>query len=1067
MSESRIQVWVLLAALMAIFVSIATAQTIYGSLAGTVTDPSGSVIPGADVVVRGMDTGLVREIKTDSSGFWRVPSLAPGRYQVEATSKGFEKIIRGPLMVDASVERALDVTLKPSATAETITVSEEVPLIEATRSQISRGVDAHRVLELPGQNTQAGLALLMPGAAPNNNGRPGSGFVINGARSRSNNFMLDGANNNDQSLSIPRQNIPPEYLGEFRIITNNFSAEYGRNAGSVVMQNTRSGSNEFHGIGRWGWLGNGLDALTTGQQRTFNAQKAAGKSDFDALRAARGVTVNNQVLISGGGPVIKNRVFFFGGYDLDRLRSTAVPIATTISQAGYDTLTANAGLFAPGVVDFLKRTFPVGNDPTARGNLTIALATGQVSNTGGSSITIPLNQYNRGAGAALSYGRDIHRGLARGDIHLTSKDQLQLRYVKDDNTDPGSPASLPVNQLGSIGVNNSATANHVRVWNPTLIMETRLTYARREAVFIEDFPAQFSITGSGLPTIGNQNYPQGRTDNMYELTNNWTMIKNRHSIKFGFNYLQYRLNSFFAPSLDGVISYASMTDLLYDRNGSYSQYAGTGSVPAKTHEFQGFFADDWRLTKSFTVNLGIRYEYTSAPFGFFSGAKPDVNNWAPRVGFAWSPKASDGFLGKVTGGDRFVLRGGFALSYDQVFQNILLNNSRNYPRGVTVTLSNLAGQQLWDAAKRPAPPQPTDYKGDPNLLPVRLYSPNKRLAQPYSEQVSLGFERQFANNYVFKLFYVGTHGLKLVREVERNLGFYKAAVDANPGLLQPVVSAYGMTATTVSGQAAYRTDPTKGSILVGDGLAASIYHSAQLSVEKRFSNGLQFESNYTYSSFINDSDDILGGQANRTLPSVPFNLKLDRARSGYDQPHRWVTNYIYEVPSPMKDHKLWGRVMGGFQISGVTTFAKGTPYTILNGFNPLGILPGQISTVEGSQRASFNASGDFNTGTNSAVANPMWIANPANSGIIGAGANIRRVGTTYNFDMALVKNIRTYGENQALQFRWEVFNVFNYRNFTTIPSNTVTAGTNNTTFLNLGQTNVAGRSMLISMRYIF
>jgi hypothetical protein len=151
-------------------------------------------------------------------------------------------------------------------------------MIESTRAQLSRGVDANAILALPGLNTLTGLALLAPGTLPNLQGRPGSGFVVNGARTRSNNFMIDGANNNDQSLSTPRQTVAPEVLAEFRIITNNFSAEFGRSSGSVVQQITRSGTNEYHGIMRWSWLGNGYDALTTGEQRTFNAQKAAGRN---------------------------------------------------------------------------------------------------------------------------------------------------------------------------------------------------------------------------------------------------------------------------------------------------------------------------------------------------------------------------------------------------------------------------------------------------------------------------------------------------------------------------------------------------------------------------------------------------------------------------------------------------------------------------------------------------------------------------------------------------------------------------------------------------------------------
>lgn len=1035
-------------------------QTVNGSLTGTVLDQSGAVIPNADVVVKSIDQGTVREFKTDLNGFWRVPSLPPGRYQIEITSKGFEKVIRGPIQVDSNVERAVDTMLKPGGTSEVITVTEEAPLIEATRAQISKGVEARRILELPGQNTSTGLALLMPGAAPNQNSRPGSGFVVNGGRSRSNNFMLDGANNNDQSLAIPRQNLAPEYLGEFRIITNNFSAEFGRNAGSVVMQNTRSGTNDFHGIGRWTWLGNGLDALTTGQQRTFNSQKSAGRTDYAALRASRGVTVNNQVVISGGGPVVKNKFFVFGGYDLDRFRSTAVPITTTISQAGYDVLNANSSQFARGALDFLKLYYPVANDATPRGTLNLNLPSG-------TSIAVPIQQYNRAATGALSYARDIHRGLFRADWALSEKDQIQMRYVLSDATDPGSPAAFPVNQVGDENVNHNATVSHIRVWNPQLIMDTRLTYGRRAYRINENMPAQFSITGSGLPTIGNQNYPQFRNDNLYEMTNNWSKIGSSHTIRFGFNYLQYRLGSFFAPSVRGVINYPSMLDFLLDRNANFNQYAGDGMTFAKTHEWQSFIGDDWRVLPSLTLNLGVRYEYTSAPEGFFSNAKADRNNWAPRFGFAWAPKASDGLLGLISGNGKFVLRGGYAISYDQVFQNILLNNARNYPRGVNIALAGVTGQRIFDPASRPAITGPEQYTGNPRMLDTRLFSPDKNISQPYSQQFSLGIERQFMGSYVFKLFYVGSRGLKLVREVESNLGFYKAAVDANPGLLQPVATAYKMQPTMIGTQAAVRVDPTRGSVLIGDGYASSIYHSMQLSLEKRFTRNFQIEGNYTWSSFISDSDDVLGGQANRTLPSVPFNLRLDRGRSGFDQPHRLVVNYVYQVPEIFGSKGVMGRIVDGWQLSGITTLSSGTPFSVLNAFNPLGILPSSITTVYLSQRAGYNAAGTPGTGTASGVTNPMWIAYGNNTGQIGAGANILRTGGTANYDAALVKNVRTFSESQSLQFRWEVFNAFNRRNFTTIPSNTVSSATNNAQFLNLGQTNVGGRSMLFTLRYLW
>ncbi|MEW6733049.1 MAG: carboxypeptidase regulatory-like domain-containing protein [Acidobacteriota bacterium] len=1039
------------------------AQTIYGSISGTVRDESGAVIAGAQVTIRNIETGLVRETIANDAGYYRVASLSSGQYSVRISAPNFESIVREPIAVSVAVDAAIDVALKPGNAEEVVTVTGEAPLIEPSQSQLNKGVDQRRILELPGLRSLNGLALLQPGSVPNNNNRPGSGFSINGGRTRSNNFTIDGANNNDQSLSIPRQNLPPEALQEFRIVTNNFAGEYGRNSGAYINVITRSGSNDFHGIFRFTANGNSFDGLSTAQERTFEAARKAGFSKQESLRRARSVVVESLAAFSGGGPIKKDHTFFFVSYDIDRLRSTtSAATRIAISPQGIANLTANANRFAPGALDFLTKTFPTANDPTPRGQIDVRLS-------GGLVIPVPLQQFNRALGETLAFGTNFSRFLSRIDTKLSGSDNLSVRYLINDSTNPGTPSSIPGQEVGQVQRDQSITINEVHVFSSSLINDFRFTYSRRSIDFPENLPPSFNITG--FSNVGNGNFPQFRTDNVYEYTDNISYSLGRHAFKTGVNILRYQLNSFFAPNLRGSVSYPSLTAFLTDQNATFSQFAGDGLVPSRTTELSTFFQDTFRAYPSLTLNLAFRYEYTGAPFGYFSNAKPDINNVAPRFGFAWNPRADNGFLEKLLGTNRTVIRGGYAISYDQVFQNILLNVARNFPRGVNIALGGISGQRIFDTANRPAPPSPQDFVnlgGNPNLLPIRLYSPNKRIGQPYAQQFSLGIEREFLNDYVFKVYYVGTRGLSLVREVERNIGFTAAAVNANPSVyadilpgLQPIRNAQGVITS-------FRVDPTRGSTLVGDGLAQSIFHSLQLTASKRFNNGLQFEVNYTYSSFINDSDDILGGQTNNTLPAVPFNFKLERARSGFDQPQRLIVNYLYEFPQINKGNGVIGRALSGFQLSGVTTVADGTPFTILNGSNALGILPGQIGTVEGSQRVSLDPTGLPGSPTSSRVPNPFFVFNQANSGIIGtAGRNTERTGGTVNFDMALAKATRVYGESHVIQFRWEVFNVFGRRNFTAIPANTVTADTDLTRFLNLGQTDVAGRTMIFSLRYSF
>jgi hypothetical protein len=663
---------------------------------------------------------------------------------------------------------------------------------------------------------------------------------------------------------------------------------------------------------------------------------------------------------------------------------------------------------------------------------------------------VPINIFNRALNRGIPYRTDFWRYLAKVDTKINSKDQLSFRYIIDELNDPGSPAPLAGQEIGQITRNQSFTINDVYAITSNLINESRITYSRRNISFLENLPRTFTIRDAPSLSFpaGNINFPQFRIDNAYELTDNLSLIQGRHNWKFGVNALRYELNSFFAPELRGTVSYANLLDFLFDRNARVSQFAGNGLVPARTYETGAFVQDDWRVNQDLTLNLGLRYEYVTTPFGFFSNAESDLNNFGPAIGAAWNPK---GFRG-----GRFVLRGGYRVSYDQVFQNVLLNVSRNFPRAVTAANDGLTGTQPYNVL--PPATQPQDFKGDPNMLPLRLYSPNKRINQPLSQQFTVGVQYQLANDYVVKIDYIATKGSDLIREVEANVGFTQPIGNGN------------------------RQDPTKGSILVGDGIASSIYHAGQITFEKRFGEtrygSFQYNVNYTYSSFISDSDDILGGQANRTLPADPRNPKLDRARSGFDQPHRFVASYTYGIPKfdlgsglikPFVD-----RAINGWELSGVTTFASGTPYSILSANNALGVLPGQIAPIGFSQRVTLNQNGVFpqfsGFKADGTLTNPnaRFIVFPTNSGVLGSlGANTQRTGGTNNTNMAVAKNIKTYGENQSLQIRWELTNVFNHRNFIVIPTNTVGSTTNAFQFLNLGQTNVTGRSMLFTARYFF
>lgn len=1071
--------------------SLAGAQSINGTISGNVLDNQGATIPGASILVTNVENGAVRNAETNESGRFTISGLPVGVYNVRIEKTGFSTVLRERVQVNVSENSEIGIELAPGSVEAVVNVQSSGELLDTTQSQVSKVVDQQRILELPGRNSLNGLALLNPGVLPNQNGRPGSGFAVNGNRTRSNNFTIDGANNNDQSLSIPRQNLPPEALQQFQIITNTFAAEYGRNAGSYVNQITRSGSNEFSGAAFYTFAGNGLDALSTVEERNYKAGLARGLSEHNALRAARNVTVNNIYGFTLGGPVVKNHTFFFTSLDFNDLRSTigsatrAALDPTSVQTLQNVAAQPTTSAATRDAIAFLLKTFPTAQAGSA-GFGTLNAFPGQPS--------LNFLTANRGATGGLPYGTDFNRFLGKINTRLNSKDQLSFRYLFDMSNDPGQPATIEGLEVGGRNRNDSLTINDVYSLTSTLINEARFTYSYRRIVPIENFNrfangAQLSI--GGVPgnafNGGNANYPQSRNDKVLEFTDNVTYASGDHTLKFGANFLRYQLSNFFAPNSRGTISYPTFNDFLDDTNAVVQKANGDFALDAVTYESSFFGQDDWRVNRDLTLNLGMRYEYVTTPYGFFSNAKSDVNNFAPRIGFAYNPK--DIFGGKM------VLRGGFAVSYDQVFQNILLNVSRNYPRVVnntttrcngcrpylgydnipdTATLLNSQGQVIGGAgvvraffARTPQNVQASEVA----FVDDRLFSPNERVRQPRSLQWTASLQYELAKDLIFKAEYIGTKGSNLVREVESNYS-----------LLPP--NGNGV-----------RINPNRGSILIGQGIANSIYHAGQFTLERRLNNlnafgvkfgDISFNANYTYSSFISESDDVLGGQANRTIPADPRNPGLDRARSGFDQPHRVVLSAVYVTPNVSKNG-LVNRLVGGWQLSTVTTAASGVPFSILASNNAAGISSAAVTTVYLSQRVGLNnPNGAPNTYTTATVvngqvtslgANPnaRYIIYPTNSGIFGnLGANTERTPSTFNTDLALVKNIHTFGERQRLQFRAEVFNALNRRNYTVIPNNVLAPAPasnpgqlNNPNFLNYGLTNVGGRSFSFGVRYFF
>jgi hypothetical protein len=1031
------------------------------------------------VTIRNLETDSILKTTTDSSGSYKIENLPAGRYSIAADIGRGQSVALNLVSVSASAATAtVAATTAAAQITATVIVNAQAPLVEKATAELDRTVVTKQVLELPGRLNLDRLALLQPGVTPNQQpefGSPyfgivnslnytgipgevlsqpwGSNFSVNGTRPNSNYFTIDGAYNMDPVRATNRQSMPPEDLQTFNLITSNFPAETGRFGGSFVNQVVRSGSTGVHGTLNWTWAGNSLNGFSTNEQREFNALTNAGLSDGQAYRLARSVIVDNRAAASAGLPLWKDKIFSFTSWDQNWFNSTVNPSTLSITPLGYTNLGAVSAGLAPGQLGLLNSIFPAANIGADRGVINVPVSV--PDGLGGFTLVntpVSVATFNRGALGGIRYDRDYWRIQERMDFKISDKNSLSARYLFDRLIDPGYPTAIAGQEVGRTFKNQSAQINDIHIFTPSLVNEFRGSYGRLEDRFSTNQGLSLNIGGFG--SIGNSNFPQDRIDNAYQAADFISWSKGRHNFKFGGDAVHYRMNGVFPFNTNGTLTYASLGDFLLNQNAIFTQTTGNDLIRSNATEIGVFAQDDWRVSKSFSLNLGLRYEYMQVPEGLFSSILPSQKNFGPRFGFAWAPDAGGRLFEKT------VIRGGYSIMYEnEIAWQLLPLVARNFPNAITTAIGPVSG--LTVVPTTPTPDAFIAAGGNPDLLPATFVGTdsNRRLKTPYYQNYSLGIEREFGRDFVFRAFYVGTKGTHQYIQYDANPGITPAAFAANPAFfsgfgLLPVFSGAGDIT-------AFRPNPAFGSTMVLDPIGTSMYNSGQFSLEKRFGYGVQFGLHYTYSASISDADSLL-------IPaSDPFNPRGDRARSNWDQPHRFVGNYTFVVPTIWRDRPFMSRLISGWELSGITTLASGLPYSVYNAQNALGLLPGQ-NPYPFTQYAFFNPNGVPGTASSVDFANPQFFAAPANSGIISnLQRNSFRTRNYYNTDMAFVKNTRTFTEDQFVQLRFEAFNVFNRTNFIATPQNVINSTTNLGLFNNFEQTNAPGRSFMMTARYFF
>jgi len=1053
-------------------------------------DQKQGTVPGATVTVRNLDTNATHSISTQEDGRFNFPGLPVGRYELTVERAGFAKYVRGPITLVLNRVAVVEVELTAASVSETITVSEDAPLLNTTNPEVGVRFDEKRIAELPtsGQFANGGgfrdvfaYALSAPGVSQLNSGNStfttGTNFSVNGSRTRGNNFMIDGQDSNDPSITGRQQVINnPDIVQEFRLITNQFAAEYGRAAGAVVNVITKSGTNSFHGSAFWFYDSNAFNSLS-------NLDKAAGFTRAPFL---------NEHQFGGtlGGPIRKDRTFFF--VSMERWTIHKLGSGTTIAgvptSAGRQVLQSSVGSL-PQIQALLKFL------PAANG--TLATATTANYTFGGQSFAIPLGTLTSSTTSTF----DDWQWSARMD-HSFGKHQLGGRFLYDDGTNAGDGQATPPGLTTLVPARRMAqTVFLTSNFTPRTLNEVRFSWQRLGSHTTSSDPtseqipsieiSELGLTGFNAATsrtaIGLAvNLPQFRINNTYQIQDTVAWNHAAHAVKFGIDFRRVDVQSFFFPTIRGLLRYSTLQRFVNDiadaANINKPLPGGAAINNYRWYDYFAFIQDTWQVHRTLSLTLGLRYETPGNAIAslfpvndsivktnggntvFVLDPRPERHhNLQPRIGFSWNPRTrNEGMFAWLTGGDKLVVRGGYARTNDYQFLNIALNIASAFPFVAAINNTNLANAFTVLPALQPNLSNPASL----NLLTRTIVQGNFR--SPIAEQFSLEIQRQFWGSNVFRLGYIGTKGTALFQ-----------TLDGNPRTLcNPIPITVSSTgAVTVVG--CPRVDPTRGVIRKRANAASSIYHSLQASFDRRFSHGLGLGAHYTWSAFIDSASEIFNPSSagEVAIPQNVFDPRNDRARSTYDRPHRFSANFVWELPLYRNQPGFVGHVLGGWQIASFVTFQTGSPFTPLNGADPTaaeggidGLVGNAIrpnlapgANIFGKSLSDLLAAGGrslfLQLGPCVRIPNTLTCTPTDRFGNVGR--NVLRSDGLKSVDFSVLKSTRI-SESHQIQFRADFFNLTNTRSFG-IPE----ARINNAGFANQSNTNGGIRRIFLSLRYVF
>ena len=1027
--------------------AVSFAQLTRGSVAGTVRDTSDAVVPGATVTVTNVSTNASQTVVSDTAtGFYRAAALEPGTYTVIVELPGFRTVEQREVTVRAAMETPVDIRLEPAGIGETVQVTSDIPSATLNRRNptiattlTSRAIED---LPLPGGRNINNLVLTVP----NSMSTTGQGqYAINGNRPRNNNYMVDGSDNNDISVTISTSQIVPEAVAEFQVMQNPYSVEFGRNSGGQINVITKSGTNRFMGDFFDYYQSSGLNSRT-------NIEKANNLATPPKL-------IRHQLGGDFGGPVVRDRLFFFGLYQRDSQRPAERPSPTAVTiptAAGFAALsgvplrTGQSAASRQAVLDrigFLSDVYS--GNPVFR-NMTTTSVNGVPIEIG--TTNLPLIDPSL-----------YHTWLGRGDYRPWANDTFTVRYSLNDRVDEGV-AALGFGQRFMANqdlLDTNLAVSNAHIFSPRLLNEARFSLVRRDLDFPENDPVSPTATITGLFQLGGaSNFPQGRLTNAYQFSDTLTWNVNRHTVKFGADVRYNDVDNRAAFNSKGTFTFNNLQDYMNNNPFQVLQALQTSSWDAQQWQTFFFVQDDVRVTSDLTVNLGLRYEVSDVPLGMFGATDPeslgvmvpgpvrrDTNNWAPRAGFAYSPRTGHWFLGD----GQTVFRGGFGMGYDVLFYNLLVVNASNYPRVVSLTvLQNDPQFNTLDLY-----PNRLQGSATPTFNPLATWvNSAEDTENPESRFFSLTMQRE-VGSYLFEVGYSGSRGYKGINQIE-----------LNPALLTEEQAATVRAGGSIPSVQARRLSPQIGSRVTipaytgpagSDVEARSQYDALFVAANRRLSRGLMVNTSYTFSRWMSNNDASLGEGGTESASQRPqsfFDYEAEWSRSVFDRPHRLAVSYLWELPGPRSG--ILGQIIGGWQLSGVTSGQSGRPFTIWTGVDSSG------DGNTGSDRPNIDPSGSFvwdkehrNFTNNGYYVVPLGSNNLPLANSLGNGnapRNSERMPPVWNTDLALMKRFQLPG-NVQFTARVDAFNAFNQDDYGGVTGTTISANFLNMSSPAFGQNN--------------